>query len=108
MLHEQSIRKLKQRLQTHFGAKLQQVLVFGSVARGTSRPTSDIDVFVILDDTMHELTWRMAAEVRTVIYPIELEDEVVFDLKVMGKTALQGIAGHTPFVETVMKEGVRV
>ena len=37
MIHEQSIRKLKQRLQAHFGAKLPQALIFGSVARGASR-----------------------------------------------------------------------
>ncbi|GAK56492.1 predicted nucleotidyltransferase [Candidatus Vecturithrix granuli] len=108
MQYERTVQKLKHRLRTHWGKALDQVIIFGSVARDAARSTSDIDVMVILDDSTLDVTWKTLSEVRTVVYPLELEDDVIFDLKVMGKHALQGIAGHTPFVETVLREGIRI
>ncbi len=45
---------------------------------------------------------------RTLALPVELEHDVVFDLKVVDKAALSGIRGHTPFMERVLAEGVEV
>lgn len=108
MQYERTVKKLKHRLRNHWGKALDQVIIFGSVARDSAQSTSDIDVMIILDDTTLDITWKTLSEVRTVVYPLELEDDVVFDLKVMGKNALQGLAGHTPFVENVLREGIRV
>jgi predicted nucleotidyltransferase len=108
MRNEQTIRKLKTCLQDHLGKALDRVIVFGSVARGSAKDTSDIDVMIILEDELIDVNWRTEQDVMTVAYPIELEDDVVFDLKVMKKSDLQGIHGHTPFVENVMKEGIPV
>jgi predicted nucleotidyltransferase len=108
MRNEQTLRKLKRRLQEHLGKALDRVIIFGSVARGSSKVTSDIDVMVILDDELLEVNWRVEDDIISVVYPIELEDDVVFDLKVKGKKELQGIRGHTPFMERVMKEGITI
>lgn len=35
----------------HYGDLIKSVLIFGSIVRGDARKTSDVDVFVILDDT---------------------------------------------------------
>ena len=108
MRNEQTMQKLKKRLQDHLGKALDRVIVFGSVARGSAKDTSDIDVLIILNDELLEVDWHTEDDIMTVVYPIELEEDVVFDLKVMGKNDLQGIHGHTPFVENVMKEGISV
>ncbi|MBD3308315.1 hypothetical protein GF339_17910 [candidate division KSB3 bacterium] len=105
---QQTIQKLKHRLRSQWGEAIEQIILFGSAARESSQPTSDIDVMIIFDDTRIDVTWKTLSEVRSVVYPLELEDDVVFDVKVMGKTALQGLAGHTPFVENVLREGIRV
>ncbi len=104
----QTLQKLKLHLHEHFGKALDRVMVFGSVARGTATDASDIDVMIILNDDLIDVNWHTESDIRSVVYPIELEDDVVFDLKVMGKADLQGIRGHTPFVENVMKEGITV
>lgn len=108
MRNEQTIRKLKTRLQDHLGKALDRVIVFGSVARGSAKATSDIDIMIILNDELLEVNWHTEDDIMTIVYPIELEEDVVFDLKVMGTSDLEGIHGHTPFVENVMKEGVVV
>ena len=108
MYMKKAVRKLKQRLHTHLGQALERVIIFGSVARGTATTASDIDVMIILNDTFIDVNWRTEQDITTVAYPIELEDDVVFDLKVMGKSDLNSIHGHTPFVENVMREGITV
>ncbi len=105
---KKAVRKLKQRLHTHLGKALERVIIFGSVARGTATNVSDIDVMIILNDTFIDVNSRTKSDIRSVIYPIELEDDVIFDLKVMGKSDLNSIHGHTPFVENVMREGITV
>ncbi len=108
MYAKKAVQKLKQRLHTHLGQALERVIIFGSVARGTATTASDIDVMIILNDTFIDVNWRTKSDIRSVIYSIELEDDVIFDLKVMGKSDLNSIHGHTPFVENVMREGITV
>ncbi|MBI3978096.1 MAG: nucleotidyltransferase domain-containing protein [Chloroflexi bacterium] len=42
-------------LQTALGDALRQVVLFGSYARGTARPESDVDLLVVLDVVTPEL-----------------------------------------------------
>ncbi len=42
----------------HFGAQLQGIVLFGSVARGTERPDSDVDLLVVLDCELPRLSRR--------------------------------------------------
>ena len=108
MNHEKAIRELKKRLYKHLGKVLDKIIIFGSAARGSATPASDIDVMIILNDDLVEVNWRIEDEIIDLTYPIELEDDVVFDLKVMGKRDIQGKYRYMPFVEHVMKEGIIV
>jgi predicted nucleotidyltransferase len=106
MQHIQTLEKTKQILRKSLGKALDRVIIFGSVARGSATVASDIDMMVILDDEVERVDRTTDSRIRAIIYPIELEDDVVFDLKVMKRSELQGIHGHTPFVENVMREGI--
>ncbi len=48
--HEQIIKKFKQELLEKFKDDLISLVLFGSVARGTARKDSDIDILIILKD----------------------------------------------------------
>jgi predicted nucleotidyltransferase len=50
LLIEKSV-KFMNEIRKKFGEIIKSVVIFGSVARGDVRPTSDADVWVILDDT---------------------------------------------------------
>ena len=78
------------------------------MARGTADAGSDIDVMVILSPHAGTANWQMERSLRDVALPIELEEDVVFDLKVVAERDLRGLRGHTPFMECVAREGVSV
>jgi predicted nucleotidyltransferase len=46
---ETLVRRIRQDLETAFGDRLKGVILYGSEARGESRPDSDVDVLVLLE-----------------------------------------------------------
>lgn len=103
-----AVRDLRRRVERAFPGNLQKLLVFGSVARGTDGPDSDIDVLVVLDRTDVPQTWTLEKRLRDIAFPVELEHDVVFDLKLALKDDLPYAKGHTPFMENVFDEGIPV
>jgi uncharacterized protein len=45
--------ELKEKLTAEYGSRLVNVILFGSQARGDATPESDIDVMVVLKDTVN-------------------------------------------------------
>jgi predicted nucleotidyltransferase len=90
----------------HFGQELDRVIVFGSAARGDAGPSSDVDLMVVLKRPVAAVDWKTEWEVRALIYPLELEEDVVFDLKVVSQSDFVGDVGHGPFIEKVRAEGI--
>lgn len=104
-----AVNNLKGALVTQFGERLLDVVVFGSVARGTDTASSDIDVMIVLRSPSPEgKDWLIEKQVRSIAFDVELEHGVVFDMKVLSEGALHSELGHTPFVERVLAEGVHV
>lgn len=76
-----------------------QIFVFGSQARGTHRPDSDIDVLVVVP-TAEEPTYRLAARAYAVVGPLPLE--IVF----MTRSEFDARAPTvTSLPATVLREG---
>jgi hypothetical protein len=63
---------------------------------------------VVLALPKHVVDWQTVQEIRTIALAVELEYDVVFDLKVIDVDELAGLRGHTPFMERVLAEGVDV
>ncbi|GAK59213.1 predicted nucleotidyltransferase [Candidatus Vecturithrix granuli] len=108
MQHEHTLYKVKHQLQGHFGKALEQLLVFGSVARNSATNASDIDILIVLNDEVMPLDWQLEKTLIDLLYPIELEDDVAFDMKMMGKHDLYERHRNMPFVEHILKEGVTI
>lgn len=76
-----------------------QIFVFGSQARGTPRPDSDIDILVVVPSAQ-EPTYRLAARAYAVVSPLPLEfvfmTRAEFDARVPAVTSLPA---------TVLREG---
>ncbi len=49
MTSPQVLEQIKSHLRAAFGERLQRIVLYGSEARGTAGPDSDIDVLVLLD-----------------------------------------------------------
>lgn len=108
MKYEKAIRKLSRALRSQYGSGIRGIRVFGSVARGTDNTDSDIDIMVIIGVETGSANWRLERAIRGIAFPIEIEEDVVFDLKVVSEQDLRGPRGHTLFMERVELEGIAV
>lgn len=108
MQHRAAVQDLKSRLSMRYGQALERLIVFGSVARHAAHVASDVDVMVVLALPSRVVDWPTIQEIRTIALAVELEYDVVFDLKVIDVHELADLRGHTPFMERVLAEGVDV
>ena len=98
--------ELKQQLLDRFGDRLVRFIVFGSYARGDNTPDSDIDILITLKGSVN---WELKCEIINLTYEIELERDVIMDIKVYSEEKIQNtLVGATPFIENVMTEGIPV
>lgn len=81
-----------------------QVILFGSRARGTHREDSDWDFLILLDQ--EELTSKEKNELRDVLYDLELELEAVISTIIHTKKDWEEMS-ITPLYRIIEEEGVR-
>ncbi len=66
-------------LQTSYGDRLQGIVLYGSVARDTSDPASDIDLLVLLHKPFDY--FRELQRLVDILYPIQLDSERLISAK---------------------------
>ena len=83
----EAVREYGRRLRTVFGARVADVVVFGSVARGDAHEDSDVDVLVLLDGPTFaerrcaiDIGGSIGIEMRLPIAPVVLSCEEWQDL----------------------------
>jgi predicted nucleotidyltransferase len=64
------LRRAKAALQGAFGGRLQRVILYGSEARGTAGPDSDVDLLVLLDGPV---SWDDSRKSIHVLSPLIIE-----------------------------------
>jgi len=88
-----------------FGEKFQNVILYGSYARGDFDEESDIDVMIMVDMSREEL-----AEYRRVINDfctdLDLQYSVLLSSKLQSKPFFNEWKNTLPFYQNVIKEGV--
>ena len=72
---KQSIRKATKLLKEIFFVK--EVILFGSKARGTDDPESDIDLLLLTSNPLH---WREREAIINTLFDIEMEFDVVISI----------------------------
>jgi len=90
-------------LQGRFGARLVDVLLFGSQARGDAADGSDVDVMVILDrPTENDLS-----EARGLAFDIWLMHGVLLSVRAFSRRGWQELgAMHSLFYRNVTRDGI--
>jgi predicted nucleotidyltransferase len=102
---QRATREFVDRLRRNLRRHIVDVRLFGSEARGDAAPESDIDVFVIVQPD-HD---RPVLETRVV--DIAFDVNLEFGVFISPTVASPGEVTHpmlreTPFIETVMREGI--
>lgn len=94
----------KQMLMTHYGDRLQSLILFGSAARQTLTLESDLDLLVVLTppfDYFQEL--RSLVDI---LYPLQLEASHWISAKPASEQEF--IAGATQLYRNIQQEGIKL
>ena len=81
-----------------------KIMLYGSEARGESKPESDIDVLILIDK--QSLTYKDVTAITDPIYDIELETGVLISPMVYTKKQWENRPFKTPFYINLMNEGI--
>ena len=102
MYKNEILTKLKDCLQMLYGDRLENVLLFGSEARGESIPDSDIDIMVILNGPVcFMLEYRRIIDA---LYDLILESGRIIDVTPVEKQKYE--AGEFALYRNARQEGV--
>jgi predicted nucleotidyltransferase len=100
-----ALEKFKRLLNEQLPGIVEEVILFGSKARGDDRPDSDIDILVIISKG----DWHMQGVACGVATSILLEDEVIVSPKVINREQYNKMMEReTFFIRNVTHEGVTV
>lgn len=89
------------RLKAKYGDRVEQVILFGSVARGEHREDSDVDLVVVTRDTSWDFRLLLAAEALEVL----LDEGVYVSAKPIDPREFRRMA-DTLFGRSVREEGL--
>lgn len=85
-----------------FGACVDQIILYGSVARGTHTEESDVDIALIVRD----YTESMHDQMTDLTVDLQLEYDLVLSLVLINYDNFQEWNEVLPFYQNVRKEGI--
>jgi predicted nucleotidyltransferase len=98
------LKRIKATLQEAFGPRLRGVILYGSEARGTAEPDSDIDLLVLLEGPVDY--WAEVEKCIHVLYPLVLDLERPIDATPADAHDYE--ADRWPLYREVKREGILV
>lgn len=95
------IRKIAETM--HHIAPTAKTVLYGSEARGESRPDSDIDLLILLEDSEQPFEER-ELEIVKQLYKVELDSGVIISPHIVLRCLWEKVS--TPFSINIQKEGI--
>ena len=99
---QEAFGKLILEFQNIFGNALEQIILYGSAARGTDTEESDVDIAVIVRKYTEEMHDKMI----DFIVDLELEYNKVFSVLLIDYDNFKEWENVLPFYQNVKKDGV--
>lgn len=101
------LQKFKSEAEKVFGSKLQDMILYGSYARGDNTDESDIDVMLIVDISPDD-ELNSAVQLSDIVVDLNLEFDVVLSPLVESKEKYEKYKHINPLFVNVEKEGIRI
>ncbi len=96
------VNEIKKYLTEKYGEGIKQVLVYGSFARGEATKDSDIDMAVIVDDSMN--TESVEAGLNDFLFDILLERNELISIFAIPESIFENY--RSPFIINTKAEGI--
>jgi predicted nucleotidyltransferase len=105
----QALKRYVEFVRSHYGARLHEVLLFGSRARGDARPDSDFDVAIILDDGDWKF-WTEKLRLADLAYDTLIDDGLSIQAWPIERSVWEHPESHSRrrFVEAIRRDGLRL
>ena len=98
----EAIREAAKMLKEKF--PINEIILFGSKARGDSDEASDIDLFLV---TKHSIHWRERQAIIHALFDLGMKHDVIFSiLDTPEANFSKGLFSAFPIYDEIMKEGV--
>ena len=96
------VEKVKAHLHERYGEGIKRVILYGSHARGEATKNSDVDVLVLVDQSLNPSEVRES--IGDVLFDIILEEGEVISVIAVPEELYEGY--NSPFMLNVKKEGI--
>jgi predicted nucleotidyltransferase len=97
------ITDLKSHLLKNYGKSVNDVVLFGSQARGDSNEYSDFDVLIVLEN---DYSGRDENQILDLCYDIDLKYDILLDVHLISIKELTSIRGRQPVFVNAIKSGI--
>lgn len=101
---KQLVKQIKKCLIKKYGEKIKQVLIYGSYARGEFTKDSDIDVLVVIDDSLNP--FEVMENLDDILFDILLHKKELISVIPVSETIFKNY--KSPFILNVKEDGIIV
>lgn len=98
------VRRVRQYLEIVYGHQFKTLILYGSWARGSATPDSDVDLLVVVDDALDP--WAVRRSLDGILFDILLETGRLVSVIVVPQSYYESY--RSPFLVHVRQEGIRV
>ncbi len=94
---------LKEYLIQNYYGSINEIVLFGSHARGQSTEDSDYDILIVLDN---DYSTKDENIILDLCYDINLKYNILIDVHLLSKSELKSIRGKQPIFVNALKSGI--
>jgi len=89
-------------LRSQYGTEVFRVILYGSYARDTATPASDVDILVVVEDGLDP--WQVRRSLDDLLLDLLLEEGWLVSVLAVPKSYYEGY--NSPFMTQVRREGI--
>lgn len=94
---------LKKHLIQNYDGSINEIILFGSHARGESTQDSDYDILIVLDNDYSANDENIILDL---CYDINLKYDILIDAHLMSQREIKSIRGKQPIFVNALKNGI--
>jgi uncharacterized protein len=94
---------LKEHLILNYDGSINEVILFGSHARGESNEFSDYDILIVLDN---DYSTNDENVILDLCYDINLKYDILIDAHLISRKEIKSIRGKQPIFVNALKKGI--